>query len=101
MPNDGGVSVDYISNAVQYRRLVISINGDLIDSGLWTLAPAPVMPLGGTTTYTETATIYDPIGNSVAASLNWKIVVGAKCQQSGRVCVFPRSVTLLGGTLVL
>jgi hypothetical protein len=99
VPNDQSESVEFISNAVQYRRLVISINGDIFDTGLWALASPPATPVGSTTTYTQSATLYDPNGNAVAGSLNWRIVVGAKCLQSGRVCVFPRTVTLLGGTL--
>jgi hypothetical protein len=99
VPNDAGVAVDFISNAVQYRRLVISIDGDIFDSGLGALAPAPNTPPNTTTTYLETATIYDPNGNSLTVSLNWTIQTTA-CSRSGRVTVCPRYVTLTRGTLV-
>jgi hypothetical protein len=41
VPNDGGVTIDYISDATQYGRLLISINGNLYDSGLY-YGPIPI-----------------------------------------------------------
>jgi hypothetical protein len=87
VPNDAGVSVDYISDATQYGRLVISVDGDIYDSGLYAYPNL------------ATFTIYDAVGNPLSGSLSITITTGTKCVQSGRVCVFPKTVVLNGGTL--
>lgn len=86
--NDGGISVDYISYAVNTSRgrLVISINGDIYDSGLYAF-PNPLA-----------ATIYDASGNSITASLVVTEVTGP-CVREGKVTVCPTTVTLQSGTI--
>jgi hypothetical protein len=89
VPNNGGLTIVYISDATQYGRLVISINGDIYDSGPYTHPNLAAF------------TIYNAAGNPLSGSLSIRITTGTKCVQSGRVCVFPKSVTLNGGTLTL
>jgi len=86
VPNTAGVTVDYISDATQYGRLLISIDGDLYDSGLWA--------------YPNLAdtTLYDPNGNPLQVSIGIT-VVQKPCVRSGRVTSCPKVVTLTGGTL--
>lgn len=88
VPNDGGVSVDYISDASQYGRLLISIDGDVYDSGIYAYPNLAAF------------TLYDAEGKPLSGSISITIVTGTKCVQSGRVCVFPKTVVLNGGTLV-
>jgi hypothetical protein len=87
VPNDAGVSVDYISDATQYGRLLISINGDIYDSGIYAYPNLSAL------------TIYNAVGRPLSGSLSISIVTGTKCVQSGRTCVFPKTVTLNGGRL--
>jgi hypothetical protein len=87
VPNDSGASVDYISDATQYGRLVVSLNGDLYDSGIWAYPTLDNSPL------------YDASGNVLYATLQIA-VVHKPCVRSGRVTVCPVVVTLTGGTLV-
>lgn len=89
VPDNGGVSIDYISDASQYGRLVISIDGDIYDSGLWAYPNL------------SNFTIYNGLGRPLSGSISLAITRGAKCVQSGRVCVYPKSVELLGGSLVM
>lgn len=87
VPNDSGVSIDYISDATQYGRLVLSLDGDLYDSGLYanpTLVNSP---------------LYDAAGNVIYVTLDIS-VVHKPCVREGRVTVCPVVVTLLGGTIV-
>jgi len=86
VPNDAGVTIDYISNATQYQRLLVSINGDIYDSGLWTVTSLQDMPL------------YDPNGAVIYVTLTFSVTT-KPCIRSGRVTVCPRLVTLTGGTI--
>lgn len=89
VPNSGGLNIEYISDASQYGRLIIEINGDIYDSGLYA--------------YPNLAnfTIYDAAGKPLSGSISLSIVVGSKCIQEGHVCVYPKTVTLTGGSLTL
>jgi hypothetical protein len=87
VPNNAGIDIDYISDASQYGRLLISIDGDIYDSGLYVHPKLSAF------------TIYNAAGKPLSGSLSIVIVRGTKCVQSGRVCVFPKTVTLKGGTL--
>lgn len=89
VPNDSGLTIDWISDANQYQRLLVSINGDVYDSGLW---GAPNL---------SAFTLYDGAGHVLTGSLSITITHAAKCVQEGRVCVFPKTVTLNGGSLYL
>lgn len=91
VPTDDGTVVNYISNATQYRRLIVDINGDMYDSGLWTMPP-----FNGVS---QTATLYDANGKSIYVTLNWSIVTGSTCMPQGHTCVFPKVVTLVSGTI--
>jgi hypothetical protein len=86
VPNDSGATVDYISNATQYKRLVVSIDGNLYDSGLWTVTSLQDVPL------------YDPSGAVIYVTLNFSVKT-KPCVRSGRVTVCPRFVELTGGTI--
>ncbi len=88
VPNSGGLTIDYISNATQYKRLVVSINGDIYDSGLWAVH-------GGLTN----VPLYDGGGAVIYVTLDFNVTVGT-CVRQGRVTVCPRYVTLLDGTIV-
>lgn len=90
VPNDAGAAVDFISDATQYKRLLVSLNGMVYDSGIWKVTgPLTNVPL------------YAADGSEMLATLDIQVVQGTKCVQEGRVCVFPRTVTLISGTLVL
>lgn len=91
VPNDSGVSVDYISDAIQYKRLVMSVNGEIYDSGIWAL--------NGQLNQTDVP-LYAANGSVLYATLAFTVTTG-KCVQQGRVCVTPRHVTLVSGTLLL
>lgn len=82
VPNDAGVTIDYISNATQYGRLLVSINGELYDSGLFTYSNV----------------LYAADGSSLTANLQWQVTNGP-CNHSGRVTSCQKIVTLMGGTL--
>ena len=89
VPNNAGIPVDYISDATQYGRLLISINGDIYDSGIYAHPNLSAF------------TIYNAVGKPLSGSLSISIVTGTKCVQSGRTCVFPKTVTLKGGRLII
>lgn len=86
-PNSYGWEIDYISDATQYGELIISIGGVAYSSGAWAYPNLAAF------------TLYDPAGHSLSGSLSITVKVGTTCVQSGRVCVFPKTVTLNGGTL--
>lgn len=86
VPNDAGVSVDYISNATQYGRLLVSLNGDLYDSGLWAYPTLNGSPLYGA----NGAVIYVTLAFSE---------VRKPCVRSGRVTVCPVVITLMSGSI--
>lgn len=87
VPNNAGLTIDYISDASQYGRLVISIGGDIYDSGLFAYPDL------------SNFTIYDGSGQPLSGSISVTIIRASKCVQSGRVCVFPKTVTLNGGSV--
>jgi hypothetical protein len=86
-PNSAGWEINYISDATQYGELIISVNGVAYSSGAWAYPNLAAF------------TLYDPAGNSLSGSLSITIKVGSTCVQSGRTCVFPKTVTLNGGKL--
>ena len=87
VPNDAGVTIDYISNATQYRRLLVSIDGELYDSGLWAVY-GPETNL----------VLYAANGTAITVALSWTIVQNP-CVRLGRGASCPRTVTLNGGTI--
>jgi hypothetical protein len=89
--NDAGLSIDYISDAIQYRRLIVSVNGDQYDSGLYAL--------NGSMNQTNVP-LYDPDGKVLYATLAFTVTIGT-CVRSGRATVCPRHVHLDSGTLVI
>ena len=89
--NDAGLAIDYISDAIQYRRLIVSINGDQYDSGLYAL--------NGSMDQTNVP-LYDPDGKVLYATLAFTVTIGT-CVRSGRATVCPRHVHLDGGALVI
>lgn len=86
VPNDAGVSVDYISNATQYGRLVVSLNGDIYDSGLWAYPTLNNSPL------------YDAKGAVIFVTLVFS-EVRKPCVRSGRATVCPVVITLTSGSI--
>lgn len=86
VPNDAGVSVDYISNATQYGRLLVSLNGDIYDSGLWAYPTLNNSPL------------YDAKGAVIFVTLAFS-EVHKPCVRSGRVTVCPVIITLTSGSI--
>lgn len=87
VPNDTGVSVDYISNATQYGRLVVSLNGDIYDSGLWVFPTLNDSPL------------YNADGSKVIFVTLVFSEVRKPCVRSGRVTVCPVVITLTSGSI--
>ncbi|MEP6885354.1 MAG: hypothetical protein ABJC66_11445 [Gammaproteobacteria bacterium] len=92
VPNDGAIAVDYISDAIQYKRLVISVGGDIYDSGVWTL--------DGALNQTGVS-LYDPLGNSILVTIVLTDYVSRTCRQNGKTCTFTHSVTLVSGNITL
>lgn len=86
VPNDADVSVDYISNATQYGRLVVSLNGDIYDSGLWAFPTLNGSPL------------YDANGAVIFVTLVFS-ETRKPCVRSGRVTVCPVVITLTSGSI--
>lgn len=86
VPNDAGVSVDYISNATQYGRLVVSLNGDIYGSGLWSYPTLNSSPL------------YSAKGAVIYVTLEFS-EVHKPCVRSGRVTVCPVVITLMSGSI--
>jgi len=86
VPNDAGLTINYIDDATRYGRLLISINGEIYDSGLY-LAYGTNIPL------------YAVDGTVIYATVNIQVRYGT-CIREGRVTECPKYVTLLGGTLV-
>jgi hypothetical protein len=87
VPNNASLTIDYISSATQYGRLVISIDGDIYDSGVWAYPNLAAF------------TIYDALGHPLSGSISISEVTGT-CHRSGRVTVCPKTVTLKGATLM-
>ena len=92
VPNDGALTIEYLSNAIQYRRLLVQIDGDLYDSGLWAL--------NGQLNQTNVV-LYDPIGKAITVTLVMTDVSNGPCHQNGRVAVCPRLVTLQSGKITM
>lgn len=80
------MSVDYISNAIQYGRLVVSLNGDIYDSGLWAFPTLNNSPL------------YDANGAVIFVTLAFS-EVRKPCVRSGRATVCPVVITLTSGSI--
>ena len=89
--NDAGLAIDYISDAIQYRRLIVSVNGDQYDSGLYAL--------NGSLNQTNVP-LYDPDGKVLYATLAFTVTTGT-CVRSGKATACPRHVHLDSGTLVI
>ena len=89
--NDAGIVIDYISNAVQYKRLIVSMNGDQYDSGLYALS--------GNMDQTNVP-LYDPEGKVLYATLAFTVTNGP-CVHSGRVTTCARHVHLDSGAFVI
>jgi hypothetical protein len=58
VPNNARVDVDYISDATQYGRLLISINGGIYDSGIYAHP------------HLSAFTIYNAVGTPLSGSLS-------------------------------
>lgn len=89
VPNDAGQNIVYISDATQYARLLVNINGDTYDSGLWTVH-RPIVNV----------TLHDPIGVPIVVTLSVTEVNGP-CPRQGKVTVCQHTFTLNGGTIVM
>ena len=92
VPNDAGVTLNYVDDAQQYGRVLVNMNLDVYDSGIYAIARyAPVHDLA----------LYDASGKVMYATLNFVKVSTGPCQRQGKVTVCPYTVTLTTGTLVL
>jgi hypothetical protein len=91
VPNNSGLTIDYISDAIQYKRLVISVNGEIYDSGIYTL--------NGQLNQSNVP-LYAGNGQVLYATLQFTVKTGP-CVREGRVTECPRFVTLVGGSLIL
>jgi hypothetical protein len=92
VPNDAGMTINYVDDAQQYGRVLVNMNGDVYDSGLYAIPRyAPVNDLA----------LYDATGKVMYATLKFLKVSTGPCQQQGKVSVCPYTVTLTTGTLVL
>lgn len=87
--NDGGLIIDYISDAIQYRRLVVSVNGEIYDSGAYAL--------NGQMNQTGVV-LYATDGSYITVTLAFTVTTGA-CVRQGRATVCPRSVHLDSGSI--
>lgn len=92
VPNDAGVTLNYVDDAQQYGRVLVNMNGDIYDSGIYAIPRyAPVNDLA----------LFDANGKIMYATLNFTKVSTGPCHQQGRTTVCPYKVTLTTGTLVL
>ena len=92
VPNDAGVTLNYVDDVQAYGRVLVNMNGDVYDSGIYAIARyAPVNDLA----------LYDAAGKVMYATLNFVKVSTGPCARQGRVTVCPYAVTLTKGTLVL
>lgn len=89
--NDAGLEVGYISDAIQYRRLIVQVGDQVYDSGLYAL--------DGSLNQTNVPLIDAATGQTLYATLRFTVTTG-KCVRQGRVTVCPRSVHLDSGVLV-
>ena len=51
VPNDGGLTIDYLTASAQYGRVIISIDGVTYDSGLYAVYPMPELTLSNVRLY--------------------------------------------------
>jgi hypothetical protein len=92
VPNDAGVTLNYVDDAQAYGRVLVNLNGDVYDSGIYAIARyAAVNDLA----------LYNAAGKVMYATLNFVKVSTGPCHQQGRVSVCPYTVTLTKGTLLL
>jgi hypothetical protein len=92
VPNNAGVTLNYVDDAQAYGRVLVNMNGDVYDSGIYAIARyAPVSDLA----------LYDASGKVMYATLNFVKVSTGPCERQGKVTVCPYAVTLTTGTLVL
>jgi hypothetical protein len=92
VPNDAGVTLNYVDDAQQYGRVLVEMNGDIYDSGIWAIPRyAPVNDLA----------LFEANGKVMYATLNFLKVSTGPCQRQGKVTVCPYKVTLQTGTLFL
>lgn len=92
VPNSAGVTLNYVDDAQQYGRVLVNMNGNVYDSGIYAIARyAPVNNLA----------LYDAAGQVMYATLKFVKVSTGPCHQQGRVSVCPYTVTLTSGTLIL
>jgi hypothetical protein len=92
VPNNAGVTLNYVDDAQAYGRVLVNMNGDVYDSGIYAIARyAPVRDLA----------LYDASGKVMYATLNFVKVSTGPCERQGKVTVCPYAVTLTTGTLVL
>lgn len=88
VPNSAGLTIDYVDWALQYKRLLVSIDGEIYDSGLWTVQG----PL-------QNVSLYAGNGAVISVTVNFNVVIGT-CVRQGRVTVCPKTVTLTDGKIV-
>jgi hypothetical protein len=92
VPNDAGVTLNYVDDAQAYGRVLVNLNGEIYDSGIYAIARyAAVKDLA----------LYDAAGKVMYATLNFVKVITGPCHQQGRVSICPYKVTLTTGTLLL
>ncbi len=93
VPNSAGWNFGYLDYAFQYRRLVISVNGVVYDSGLFNIQPVVTLEGPSTYLYTINTTIYSPEGKAMEVA-NLQFREESFCSYKCHVVT-----TLLGGAL--
>jgi hypothetical protein len=88
VPNNAGLTIDYVDWAQQYKRLLVSIGGEIYDSGLWSVQGA-----------LQNVPLYAGNGAVISVTVNFNVVTGT-CVRQGRVTVCPKTVTLTDGKIV-
>lgn len=96
--NNSNLNIDYLSYSSHYRRLTVSINNTIYDSGLW--ATTAVITVNAPTSVASLANVplYGPNSDILYVTVNIS-TTSHPCVQSGRVAVCPVTVILQSGTI--
>jgi hypothetical protein len=89
VPNSASLTIDYVDWAAQYKRLLVSVNGEIYDSGLWAVSGA-----------LSNVPLYSGSGAVIYATLEFNTVIGP-CVRQGRVTNCKHTVTLVSGSLLM
>lgn len=86
VPNSAGAEIDYIDYSSHYKRLTASIDGELYDSGIWSVNSLTNVPL------------YSPTGDVIYITVVFS-TLQKPCVRSGKATICPVVITLTSGSI--